>query len=355
MTPKTTIGETAAASVVWSALEQHDLQVESIELISVSENHTFAMRTADGQRYIARVHRLGYSSAEELESEHRWVEALDRAGFGTARPVRARGGAGHVEIGVGDGTTRQVGVLEWVDGPSMADAIDAGAGEGVGEGAKDTATRVGRQFEELGAQMARLHDFTESWDEPPGFTRRRWDLDGFFGAAPHWGRFWEVDAATVRQQRVFEAVRDRLGSELAAFGEDSDRFGLIHADLHMLNVLDTATGLVIIDFDDAGYGWHLYDMAVALHSQLRPGTYDTARGATVRGYRRHRPLPDEHLGRLPLFVLLRCLVNIGWAADRPELVTPAQLSTVIASGCERAERYLSGESPIGPLGPRMAC
>ena len=39
---------------------------------------------------------------------------------------------------------------------------------------------------------------------------------------------------------------------------------LIHADLHFGNVLQTDTGLAIIDFDDAGFGSRSQDLAIAI-------------------------------------------------------------------------------------------
>jgi len=52
----------------------------SVTLLNVSENATFALREPDGRELVLRVHRVGYSSAEEIRSELAWMSALHRDG-----------------------------------------------------------------------------------------------------------------------------------------------------------------------------------------------------------------------------------------------------------------------------------
>ena len=60
--------------------------------------------------------------------------------------------------------------------------------------------------------------------------------------------------------RLDEALRHRL----AAFGTGSDRYGLVHADTRLANLLvDDDGGVSVIDFDDCGFGWYLYDLATS--------------------------------------------------------------------------------------------
>src|SRR5258708_36670363 len=60
----------------------------SVTLLNVSENATFALRQHAGGELVLRVHRVGYSSAEEIRSELAWMSALRRDGvIETAAPV----------------------------------------------------------------------------------------------------------------------------------------------------------------------------------------------------------------------------------------------------------------------------
>ncbi len=57
----------------------------SVHLLNVSENATYLVRDPDEGPSILRVHRLGYHSAAEIESELAWMDAL-RAEAGVRTP-----------------------------------------------------------------------------------------------------------------------------------------------------------------------------------------------------------------------------------------------------------------------------
>src|SRR5882724_11879208 len=60
----------------------------SVTLLTVSENATFVLRDPDGRELVLRVHRVGYSSADEIRSELAWMNALRREGvIETAAPI----------------------------------------------------------------------------------------------------------------------------------------------------------------------------------------------------------------------------------------------------------------------------
>ncbi len=52
-----------------------------VSLLNVSENATFALDEPKGRQLILRVHRVGYSSAEEIRSELAWMRALREDGI----------------------------------------------------------------------------------------------------------------------------------------------------------------------------------------------------------------------------------------------------------------------------------
>ena len=91
------------------------------------------------------------------------------------------------------------------------------------------------------------------------------------------------------------------------------------ADMHPGNILVDGDRLVVIDFDDAGFGWHQYDIAVVLtYWQSKPNAIEIER-AFLAGYRATRPVPDEALALIPMFRLIRWMASIGWFHQRPEL------------------------------------
>ena len=98
--------------------------------------------------------------------------------------------------------------------------------------------------------------------------------------------------------------------------------------------------LQAIDFDDCGYGWHYYDLAVAFKEFTdHPGS-DHLRQSLFEGYETCRTLPDmDH--RLDLFLAVRDLVTIGWMDGRPELASDEFMRERVEFLLARVQAYLA--------------
>jgi Ser/Thr protein kinase RdoA (MazF antagonist) len=247
--------------IAHAALPLWGLDAIDVAPIKVRENAVYAVTLRDRGKVALRVHRLGYHSDRALESEAHWCEALVAAGIEVPALRRSRSGRTFEHVSApGAGDARQVDVFEWIEGAPL------GTTEGGVSG--DVATLV-RNYDTIGQLAARMHNQAQHWRAPEGFARHAWDLEGLAGEHPLWGRFWELDALTAPQRRVFERLRERLKIELAQWGTGNDRFGLIHADLVPENVMVGSDGLRIIDFDDAGHGWHLFEISTSSEILVR--------------------------------------------------------------------------------------
>jgi Ser/Thr protein kinase RdoA (MazF antagonist) len=114
---------------------------------------------------------------------------------------------------------------------------------------------------------------------------------------------WDLLAAPVRSQ--FDEVARRMRIVMAGLGSKPDSFGLIHADLHLENALFDGDAVRLIDFDDCGFGYWLYDIAVSLWELRYRNDYGDFRSALIDGYTRHRPLPPGGLAQLDNFIATR--------------------------------------------------
>ena len=157
------------------------------------------------------------------------------------------------------------------------------------------------------------------------------------GRAPFWGEFWNHRLVSPVQREVLMVARDRIHAALNRYGEGA--WSLIHADLHPGNVLVGGEALAVIDFDDAAFGWHQYDLAVALVHQHDHSHFADFRDACVRGYRTVRAIPDTDLSLLPMFLLVRRMVQIGWLHQRPELGDPPGLVGRVDRVCAAAAAF----------------
>jgi len=309
--------------------------LSSVALISARENTIFSVN-AGNAKYALRVHRAGYHSDETLTSELQWMAALDSHGVTTPKVIPTKDSSLFKHFS--DSDPRQVDLLEWVVGSPLG-AIDKGAnvnGAGVAE-----------NYSMVGSLMARLHNQSESWERPDGFTRHSWDIDGLLGDNPLWGCFWEAEGIDVNQKDLILRARDRAKSELAEFGKADDRFGLIHADFLPENLLYGNGEITLIDFDDSGFGWHMFDVATTLFYLVRDRVFSQVLDAFIVGYRKHRELPDSHLKMLQAFMVVRGLTYLGWAHTRREtIVAREMLPILIVLTCELADDYLSGNNLV---------
>ena len=94
---------------------------------------------------------------------------------------------------------------------------------------------------------------------------------------------------------------DRINS----IGIDGDKFGIIHADMHLGNVHFRGEELTIFDFDHCAYGWRAYDLAIS------SGLPKDQKVAMIEGYESRRPLSSEERDSLQDLSNLRNLWDIG--------------------------------------------
>ena len=83
----------------------------------------------------------------------------------------------------------------------------------------------------------------------------------------------------------------------------------------------------------------LVNFAVALYSYEDDPHYVDLRDALLAGYRAVRPFVARDAELLPLFLLLRRLVILGWIWDRPELGHGDRLPEQIDVACARVEAF----------------
>lgn len=292
--------------------------------LTVSENTTFLARDgASGRQIVLRVHRPGYHTRAEILSELDWIAALHAGAIvETARPIALDNGEWLACI-QGDGAALRVSAFSFL----------------AGEEPVPGSHLVGR-FEELGAISARLHDQARGWQRPEGFTRKRWDFRAMFGADPIWGD-WRPALPDQRQQAIIKQVLQQISAKLDAYGHGADRFGLIHGDLRLANLLDDGRRLAVIDFDDCGFGWFAYDFAAAISFHEEDASIPDLRSAWLAGYRRVSELTAQDEAMLETFVMMRRLLLTAWLVSRAGNDTQAQFGPGFAQGTLRlAQRYL---------------
>jgi Ser/Thr protein kinase RdoA (MazF antagonist) len=298
-------------------------------LCNVSENHTYRVEDpGSGRCYALRVHRPGYRTAGQIESELQWVDALREDGaVDTCVPVPAADGERVVAVSVDGLGARHVVLFEWLAGAAPdpeGDAVIAG-------------------FRTLGAVSARMHAHARAWQPPAGFDRPVWDYERTLGAGGHWGAWQDGLGIGAEERRLLARLDAAIAARLEAYGRGSDRFGLVHADIRLANLLVDDGQVRVIDFDDSGFAWFMYDFATTVSFMEEHPRVPELRDAWLEGYRSVAPLDAADEAELDTFVMLRRLLLVAWIGSHHTFATEAaELGAGFTAGtCALAERYLS--------------
>lgn len=292
----------------------------SLTLAAHRENAVFRLETGQGT-FALRLHRPGYRSNQELESELQFMAMLSLHGVAVPAPIAS--GRGQF-FEVLDGT--QVSVLTWLAGKPL----------GTTGQPLVVADRLGT-FRRFGKLIASLHDAADEWSPPHGFSRQAWDREGLLGEQPQWGRFWDTPYLMPDQRTILQHTREKLRRELQSRPFDQ---GLIHADLVCENILMDGETIRIIDFDDFGPGFRLQDLATALVKFEAEPDFEDLRSALFEGYESLRPLDRDGVS---LFLMIRHLTYVGWIVPRmqgPE--GEARCKRFISNAIPKALAYLAG-------------
>jgi Ser/Thr protein kinase RdoA (MazF antagonist) len=303
------------------ALARYGLRDGTATLCNVSENHTYRIQSEDGE-YALRVHRPGYRTARQIESELHWVDALREDGaIETPTAIPATTGERVVDLG-----THNVVLFEWLPGVTPEpDGADLAEG-----------------FKTLGAVSARMHAHARAWTPPPGFDRPHWDYAHTLGAHGHWGAWQDGLGMGPEEREQLRRLDGTIATRLRDYGH-GDRYGLVHADIRLANLLVDDGAVRVIDFDDCGFAWFMYDFATTVSFMEDHPRVPELQQAWLEGYREVAPLAPEDERELDTFVMLRRLLLVAWIGSHHTFATEAaELGAGFTAGtCALAERYLS--------------
>ena len=309
------------------SLERFDLpDGVTCRLINVSENATFRIdHPASDKKWALRVHRAGYHSRAAIASELAWQAALK----GSKTVVTATSLQGR------DGERIQTVAHEGLDQPRNVVLFDWEAGS-------EPASTDVTGFELLGEAAAKMHAHVKSWQRPGWFTRHVWDFETSLGSTPHWGRWQDGMGMTDEAQAIFAESVAVIEQRLKAFGKSPDRFNLVHGDMRLANLLMDGHTVKVIDFDDSGFSWFLYDCATTVSFFEHQPEVPELINAWVRGYRRIGTLSLEDEAEIDTFVMLRRLLLVAWIGSHSETDLAQSMGVqYTADTIPLCERYLA--------------
>jgi len=301
----------------------------TVSLLSVSENRVYLVRDpARPIDHVIRVNsgRLGYHTPPTIASELTWLMALRRDTDIVVPDVLA----------AKDGSLVQTLQAPDLDKPRHAAVYSFLTGS------EPPEDQLMPGFERLGEISARMHLYAKGWSPPADFTRCSWTPEVILEDRLNWGSWQQGHGIEGEVLPLLSRLDKTVRRRLAALPTGREHFGLIHADLRLANLLVEGDRTAIIDFDDCGFGWYLFDLATALSFlEERPDVPELIQ-SWLTGYRKVAQVPAVVESEIPTLIMLRRLQLIGWVGyQQHHLEFAREIGPgFTAESCRLAEDYL---------------
>ncbi len=303
-----------------AALGRYGLEQARLRLLQHEHNTTWRV-DASGHAYVLRMNRPGVHTTATIESELAWLAALRRdTDLGVPEPVAAHDSLVVVAHDEGVPEPHACVLVRWLDGRFVDERLSP------------------VHLRRVGALQGGLQSHASSWKPPTAFVRprvetlttagRRASLAPSADAARAGVCPTHEDGERARQlvdtlvsndaAALFARALEHVRETTRALAEDADGFGLVHADLHYENFLFLESEAQAIDFDDCGWGLHLYDVAVTLWELEQRPHYAELRDAHLETYAEARQLPADYERHLGALFVLRRMQMLLWILESRE-------------------------------------
>jgi Ser/Thr protein kinase RdoA (MazF antagonist) len=266
-------------------------------LVKRGFNDSFAVTAADQARYVLRISGRRRRGDADVDAETAFLAYLDAAGVPVAPAVRNRAGALFGEAALPEGSRPMV-LFRYAEGrPPDLDAAEDARAQGI--------------------TLARLHTAAEAF---PGRQSGRYRLDLDHLLHRPLAALREYRDMPEQAARYFRELTQRLDASVNAL-PDLSRVRC-HGDCHGINAHIITEGkrageACFFDFDDGGFGYLAYDLAVHLWAQV---SFQRDRHAMwhafIAGYRSVRAIAPADFAAISLFVAIRHIWLMGEYAER---------------------------------------
>jgi Ser/Thr protein kinase RdoA (MazF antagonist) len=281
-------------------LRNYPVRDASLRLLRRAEKATFRVDVPAGgscggegtvfangcRRYVFCVYDPYYFTERELHSELLLLSSIRReTALSVPEPIPDLNGALISKVRTDhDCDTWLCALFTWLEGRTIHSQL----------------TRLNMQ--RVGRYMASLHQYSLAFIPPAEFHRHRFDGSNIFGARMVNNLTRISSQLTPSDFARLTDVLERVRQVFKSASVDTRYFGLIHGDCHPGNFVFHIDEIGALDFDDCGWGYYLYDIAVLMsYLEEQHNSLDLKAGL-LEGYGSLRPLGPETDWLLTTFI-----------------------------------------------------
>ncbi|WP_337103334.1 phosphotransferase enzyme family protein [Paenibacillus sp. YIM B09110] len=274
-----------------NALLKYEVDWSSIHFVQISEHVTFRIVTEKGNQYLLRVHPAS-QQIEEIASQLEWLSALESKGLILPVAVPNRSGICVTDVVTCDGLKCYSTLMSWIEGERLE---------------KESLTE--EAIRKMGTMMANLHEASTTFNPSASFVRPFWGSQTF-------KRDWEHLRLNYKHFisdgafELYTKAANKVADCLSTFSSHVRNYGMIHADLHIGNVVFRYDEPYPIDFGRCGFGYHLYDIAQSIM-----GLHPSQRAYFIEGYEKIRDMDDEAIPKLETFFIMAIIEAYSFHAE----------------------------------------
>lgn len=275
------------------ALARYGLAPVRLDLLNNVRHVTYHVQTDDGRRYTLRITPASEQAARLLHDEVAWLDFVTSYDVAVPAPIRNRAGALVTPV---DPHPYLACLFTWLEGQPATTGLAPSA------------------LYDLGHTIATLHRASRAFPLP---TDRPFRTGFTYDArlvVDH--RTWLAQPHAARSAAQSAIVDTAITYAMDAFthmANDPAHAGLIHADIHLGNLILAGDRVALIDFEQLGWGPFAYDLAV-LHADLTYHAPATAQHwpALLAGYQSVAPLPYDTAADFAALLAAVHLAFLDW-------------------------------------------
>lgn len=284
-------------SLLQQVLARYRLTGANATPLSSYNNQVYCVETNDQQRFSLRICGFPNMKPRAMTDEMAWLDFVAQRDPQLApRPIANDRGE-FVTVTATPAGERLSCLFAWIEGRELRGAATPAA------------------LHKMGQSAAALHTIARAFPFPDATSDFRSDYrydQSLIVSHRDWMEKHR-DQIGAAQVTLLDRAIDYVVAALEQLGTTRSNYGVIHADLHLGNVLVQDGKIAIMDFEQVGRGHYLYDLTV-LWTELQdePTDFTPLWQSFVAGYAEVADLPFTHEEELNPFMVAIQLNALDW-------------------------------------------